>query len=135
MSKHSISVKQDNLLHIDCCHEPLGLCRWEQGGREEAINSLAGVGKGPDLGWAIAARGVRAGSHEGQSEGLGTGLLWLASRPTLFPLSRYWKEHSDKQPLVQMLTQLTVTVAQMRRIEYMVKLHRFCSADLRQQMA
>lgn len=95
MSKHSISVNQDNLLH-HIRHEPLGLCRWEQGGREEAINSLAGVGNGPDLGWG-------SGSHEGQSEGLGTGLLWLASRPTLFPLFRYWKEHSDKQPLVQML--------------------------------
>lgn len=54
------------------------------------------------------------------------GLAWVASRPTLFPLFRYWKEDSDKQPLEQMLTRLTVSVAQMRRIGYMVKLYSFC---------
>lgn len=73
MSKHLISVKWGNLLHTDCCHELLGLCRWEQEGREEAINSLAGGGDGPGLGWATAAGGVRDGSHEGQSKGLGAG--------------------------------------------------------------
>lgn len=38
------------------------------------MNSVAGGGKGPDLGWATAAGRVRAESHEGQSEGLGAGL-------------------------------------------------------------
>lgn len=38
------------------------------------MNSVAGRGKGPDLGGATAGGGVRAGSHEGQSKELRAGL-------------------------------------------------------------